>query len=381
VRWQDSGDRLMASPSSPVSDPRPPLVRDAMWLRTFDALREELLQEVAPNLVHSPFGIAGAEIELDECRQRIATLQELGEPTGMRGAVASAPIIVCGLPRTGTTLLQHLLEGAGAGLSPRPFHVYAPSATASTAATREACEAAGQRVALIEALSPRLFGLHPFGVDLPEECTPVLASTLVSLQTSFMFRCPRFTSLVLDHDGSFSYAVWARYVRHLYGQLGCSLVLKSPMHVGHYDRILEAFPGARLVQVRRPVEDVLLSVLNLVEQARSVLAGQVDPIALGEEWLALLGQVLAKGEQSALTVASRVTTIDYDKLRASPGAVLRGLGMEWELPPLDLDTCASIARRTAALHTSKLRPLWYYGLSVNDIRTALAPRLQGTLVA
>lgn len=350
----------------------------AHWLAEYDRLRAELWTEIEPSLRRTRLGRTGAEFELDSYRVHVEKLSIA--PTRAREATAWEHIVIGGLARSGTTLLQVVLEAAGTGRAPRTWELYTYDATPKSSVAQQAISEAKARTQLVRDLSPRLFGLHPFGWNDIAECTPTLAASLLCWQTVYMFRCPRFERRVRESDGEFAYALWKRQVEVLQPPgLASTLVLKSPMHIGHYGSVLQCYPAARIVQVRRNVEDVARSLLNLVEMARSVFDPRRDPIALGREWIGHLESMLERGSRDWADHGSRVLVVDYQHLAADPTGVVERLGLATADGPVRrrVETATAELRQR---HVTALRPLEHFGLSTSEVRRALRRHLDGPFV-
>lgn len=359
-----------------------PLLPANEWIAGFDELRAILLSEIEAGLSLTPVGLAGAEFELASHREHVAALAEDAIAESGVDFASRPPVVIGGLPRSGTTLLQILLDRSGVGHAPLSWEIlmFGDLAEPGSLRARRAIEEADARAQLVQQLSPRLFGLHPFGALAPAECTPTLAASLLCQQTLFMFDCPSFAKRIEESDGHFTYALWRENIARLSRLHGERLILKSPMHVGHYARILQIVPEVQIIQVRRSAEDVLASILNLVEVGQAVFNPQYDPSAMGRHWLQWMRQMLATGEQEYRQHKASIMCIQYSDLLRDPDAVVSRIA-EHVCATVPMEPgCKEVAHRLHKRHTTPLRPLRHFGLSRTDVREELRPYLDGPLV-
>ena len=107
---------------------------------------------------------------------------------GVGDGPIGAPIVIVGLHRTGTTLLQHLLAAL-------PGHHYVPMWALMTPApkafrrARAYAAVAGSRFA-----GPELWRIHPVFPRGPEECWMLFMPTFRVFDYALHWRIPRYTA-------------------------------------------------------------------------------------------------------------------------------------------------------------------------------------------
>jgi len=164
------------------------------------------------------------------------------------------PVVVTGLPRTGTTLLHNLLA-----LDPsnrvlalwEALHPVPPSAGGPSVERRRAQAEAW--LAAFYAMVPEFRAIHPATATGPEECDALLQNTFASQHFDDMFDAVEYSAWLAEAPLTDEYRHYALQLRVLAAGSGPGTrwALKSPSHLGHLDALLEALPGARVVICHR----------------------------------------------------------------------------------------------------------------------------------
>jgi hypothetical protein len=303
----------------------------------------------------------------------------------------TCPVVVCGVPRTGTTVVHSLLgcaiSNARAPLAWEISYptVHLPMISRLGKDSQSAHADAAARLELLDAVSPLTGQMHPMTAGGHDECTGLVSSTLMSLQTLMMFRVPTFADWLLEQDLTEAYRLWSIQLG-LIGLSGASdaqWVLKSPLHVLDYRALWSAVPDARIVQVQRDCLGFFTSFLNLVDAARSIFSEDVDPRELGREWIETWIRVFDRVKGALAERTAQIVVIDYNNLVDRPLVALKQaleeLGFGAELPLRELESVWIEQRRRHQNYS--LKPLGHYGLKADDVRRAFASYLDLGLVS
>ncbi len=243
------------------------------------------------------------------------------------------PLIVCGLPRSGTTLLHRLLalsEGARAV----PFwELHAPVPGVEPDHRRRDARAALGWLHLSGASA-----LRPMREDLPDECGLLLRLGLRTQLFWALAPVHGYLDWLLDEPPP--YAVYRRTLAHLEGLAPGRLVLKYPAHALHLPALLEALPGAQVVVTHRDPDDVLPSSHHLLLGLHARVSDDVDVprcIAANTRRLALQAErTAAHASHACVHVAHRALVGDPV---GTVGSVHEQLGLE---PPDRARLCAFV---------------------------------------
>mgnify|MGYP000051727142 CR=1 FL=1 len=198
------------------------------------------------------------------------------------------PIIICGLPRTGTTHLHNLLA-ADPALRHLPYweslEPFPDPGEPGDWARRDRC-AAG--LDLVNTSMPEFKRMHDMTVDHAHEEIQLLANDISGMLFETTYRIPSFAAHYKAHDQSASY-------RHMRRQLqamqwlrpgaGSRWVLKSPQHLEQFPTLLETFPDATFVVTHRDPVEVALSMATMISYASRMAVDHPDPAAISRYWL------------------------------------------------------------------------------------------------
>jgi hypothetical protein len=202
------------------------------------------------------------------------------------------PLVVCGLPRTGTTMLHRLLASDPELLAvlwyecryPAPFE--GNDWTESDARIPAAEEEVRQ---MLEAV-PGLASAHPWDHEGPDEEIMLLENTFLAWMPESHAHVPEFGRWVREQDRAPAYEYLKTLLRFLQwqkrkaGGTASQWVLKAPFHLGVVEVLLEAFPDAKVVQTHRDPFETIPSICSLQLFLWQLASDDPDPIACGKLW-------------------------------------------------------------------------------------------------
>jgi Sulfotransferase family len=262
-----------------------------------------------------------------------------------------APIVITGLPRSGTTFLHSLLIEDPANIVPRVWQLIHPYPSPRDQ-KRGAIDRREQRVArqlkMFQLLAPRFRQLHPIEASSPQECSEITAHVFASLRFDTTYRIPSYRRW-LDHAGHLdAYRFHKRFLQHLQHQSGTGRrwVLKCPDHIFALGALRSVYPDVNLVLVHRDPVAVLASVARLTEVLRRPFGRHVDRFEVGREdsdrWLAAAELMIDAADK----LAPPIFHVRYLDLVADPAGTIAAL-YRYFGRALDPDTAARIKRRVA----------------------------------
>jgi len=265
----------------------------------------------------------------------VARLQceERADPTILEEPI-EAPIIITGVPRSGTTFLHELLIHDPANRVPRCWEtIYPYPERPGDDARRRAQRVEGELRAFCR-LAPELDHMHALSAEMPQECTEVTAHNFQSMRFDTTHHVPSYRRWLDDTGHRDAYRFHRRFLQHLQHQRRTDgatpprWVLKCPDHVFALPTLREIYPDALLVIVHRDPERVLASVASLTEALRRPFTRDVDPISIGQQvcdrW-ALGTELMMEADGSALLPPERTLHLHYLSLTADPVAAVRAI--------------------------------------------------------
>jgi hypothetical protein len=261
------------------------------------------------------------------------------------------PMIIAGLPRSGTTFLHGLLTEDSSNLAPRIWQVIHPyPERRQGAAPDRRPQRVARQLRMFQILAPQFRRLHPIEASSPQECSEITAHVFASLRFDTTYRVPGYRRW-LDEAGHLdAYRFHKRFLQHLQHQAGVvgRWVLKCPDHIFALSAIRAVYPDAHMVFVHRDPVAVLASVARLTEVLRRPFSRRVDRLAVGREdserWLAAAALMVAAADKQGF--AEPILHIHYSDLVADPPATVAALYRHFGRA-LDPETAARIRRRVA----------------------------------
>jgi hypothetical protein len=266
------------------------------------------------------------------------------------------PLVITGLPRTGSTFLHGLLAQDPANRTPRHWELRSPSPPPERATyeTDPRIARAARDIRWFIRLAPRFPAIHPVGAQLPEECVVILSHAFRSFQFSSTWFIPSYQHWLDGADLAPAYAYHRRFLQHLqWGCRGDRWLLKAPPHLPGLPALFATYPDADVIMTHRDPVEVVASVTSLHVVLRQTFSRHVDPLQVGPEVAAMLADDIRCGVEAraaGCAPAERFFDVWYTELVADPLAIVRQIYRHFDLP---LSDAAERAMRRYLAHQSK----------------------------
>lgn len=277
----------------------------------------------------NPFGRWMSEqVLLGALAARLAVVAQWKAQPEMLERPIERPLVILGLPRTGTTALHHLLAQDPAnqvleywlGTSP------GPRPPRETWARDPRYKPVSQGLALSYWLDPRLRAIHDLSADGPDECRHLLLQCFSDDTYDSNATIPSYTAWYRRCDMRPAYA-WHRDCLKLIGATSPPerrWVLKYPAHMAHLHVLLETYPDACVVQTHRDPAEVLPSLCSLVTHWRGIYEDEVDRPRVAawqvELWATRIAHALAVRDRGD---PARFLDLDFRQIRDDPAGAVR----------------------------------------------------------
>lgn len=235
------------------------------------------------------------------------------------------PLVITGLPRTGTTILHELIGCDPAFRAPLTWEVTRPIPRPQPAGHADArIPLVARLLGLLEKMAPGFQTIHAIGARLPQECVYLLSSHFHSEQFAYMFNVPGYRRWLLQQDMSGAYAWHRSFLAHLQtGWPDARWVLKTPAHLANLDVLLSCYPDADVVWTHRRPLNALASFASLTSTLRAGFSDQVNRLAVGrheEEHFAVV--VKRAMQQREALPAKRFIDVSFEAICLDPIAVV-----------------------------------------------------------
>jgi hypothetical protein len=204
-----------------------------------------------------------------------------------------APIVVVGMMRSGTTLLQRVLAADPRHYSALGWEVNEPAPRPGTRWDQPDpriadAEAADEQLRM---LAPDLYAIHPMDAHKAEEEIMILADAFLSHVPEASCHVPRYRAWLNEQDFTPAYRHLERMLQLLQwqkkqrGQYRGRWVLKTPAHLGYLDTLVRVFPEAHIVHLHRDPVATITSGASLNTTLWRMHQDDVDPCVVGRQWI------------------------------------------------------------------------------------------------
>jgi hypothetical protein len=275
-----------------------------------------------------------ASLVLPALVKRLRLVDDRKRYPGIAAQEVTAPIVITGLPRTGSTHLQALLATRPGARSPAEWEMRLPSPPPeAAAAATDPRIAEVQRAIDARAGAARLQAIHPYGARRPEQCLGLIDWGFANQTYLAYQRIPAYYEWYLGADQRVVYEHHKRFLQHLQVRHPGDWVLKWPKHLFGLDALLEVYPGARIVWTHRDPASVISSSVSFVGTLRAMNSPVFDPQRFGAEWSALEEMGLQRGLSVRDRVGdSRFLDVHYNDLTADPVGVVTRIYEHFGIP-------------------------------------------------
>ncbi len=284
---------------------------------------------------------------------------------------------ICGLPRTGSTLLHRLMASSPLVTStlswetsyPLPFPGEGPDAELRKQKARD-------RYAMFMEMAPDFGDIHTIEWDGPEEDVIVLDRTFTSMSFDSFYWVPTYGDWLREFDQAPAYRELHEWLQALQFQdpsrKGKVWVLKSPHHLTAVDAVLDTFAGCKIVMTHRSPTQAVPSYASMVCAISAQYSEDVRPLDVGPYWRDRFVVALRALDDVRERRPDRIVDVDFKDQMSDPvGTASRVLG-ELGLPA-DRDALeAYMARNQEQRHGSHTYTAEDFGLSVAELEQDFA---------
>ena len=204
-----------------------------------------------------------------------------------------APLVIVGLPRTGTTMLHRTIAADHRMYAPLWYEVRFPCPALdwdfTAAGDRRITEAKAEMQAMEDG-NPELLAIHPMDAMGPDEDIMLLEQSFYSFNIQAFANIPSFDQWIESQDHTPGYRYFKVLLQFLQwqkkrsGQQGQRWVLKAPHHLHYMDLVFKVFPDAKVVQSHRDPLETIPSLASLIAGMWVIYSDEADPKEVGRQW-------------------------------------------------------------------------------------------------
>jgi hypothetical protein len=288
----------------------------------------------------------------------------------------SAPLVILGLPRSGTTHLFNLLARDSShrflttweAIRPAP----APGKWARIPRVRRTLLTLA--LAMVNYLAPSFKVIHETRIDGPEECGRLLMNEFTYQGFAGVFNVPEYLQWLLNCDFVQAIGYHHKQLKLLQAQHGGKRwLLKGPCHLATIGPLMELYPDMHIIQTHRDPVKAIPSECSLMAALRGITSDELDGAEIGEQATALLSHDLARGAAAREKHdPSHFYDVYYNDLIKNPMTVLQGIYDHLKLP-LTFETASKMraelkesSQNKCGLHRYSLKQFSLDGDALRD---------------
>ena len=295
---------------------------------------------------------------------------------------------ICGLPRTGSTLLHRLLAASPQLTStaswecsyPLPFPGEGPDASERKARAKA-------RMELFLELSPDFGDLHTVTWDGPEEDVILVDRSFTSMSYDSFYWVPSYGVWLRSYDQSRAYAELREWLQVLQWQdpsrAGKPWVLKSPHHLTAAATVLDEFPECKIVMTHRSPVQAVPSYASMVSTMTAQYSDKADPLDIGRYWSDRFRETLVERFPAVREARpDRFVDVHFKAMLSQPLVEVRRVLTELGLTPGPADDAAwqaYLEQNAQERHGSHSYTAESFGLSDEQLARDFAPYVEAYL--
>jgi hypothetical protein len=260
--------------------------------------RMAVLLEAFNELPHmTAFGRTYAfSLMLTFLKGRLRVIDHLNHHPEIFDVDIKAPMVIAGLPRTGTTHLHSLLAADPALRSLPYWEAQEPlPAPGEEGAIEPRRQRTGDALNISNTLMPYFTLMHEMTIDHIHEDIGLMVQDFSSGFFTTLTHLPRWSDYLRDNDQTPGYQFLRLMLQVLQHQDGYDRrwVLKSPQHLEQFIPILNVFPDATFIVTHRDPVDVAVSMATMMTYTMRMSVDVVDVNTVAEYWITRIHEMLS----------------------------------------------------------------------------------------
>lgn len=244
------------------------------------------------------------------------------------------PLVIVGLPRTGTTMLQRTLA-----VDPRFYSAAWWETRYPAPLTGEGPQDCEKRITMAKAevaqtieSIPQILSIHPMSATLCDEEFMLMEHSFLCAMDAYA-DVPSYTAWLDQQDQRPVYTQLKKMLQFLQWQKGQRgeaqgqrWLLKAPQHLHTLEILLSVFPKAQVILTHREPAQTIPSMASMAHTLWQIYSDQPDPRSAGRQW----NSRMARGIQHTMQVreqqdSQRFLDIHFLDTVAKPMEVLEAV--------------------------------------------------------
>jgi hypothetical protein len=296
---------------------------DDLWREPFSVLVKSLEEEAQLTLMGRLMARSDIILWLST---RLGVTDTLKKFPQILDEEITAPMVIVGLPRSGTSILFELLSHDPDVSVPLMWEALQPCPPPETATytSDPRIEQADKLFTQWNRVAPEFASMHEMRGDIPAECGLLMAGTFISDHCASLHQTHSYSAWCFEADFLPVYQYHKTVLQILqWKNPRKRWLLKAPEHQVHLDTLLQVYPDARIVQTHRDPIVCMASTTSLMGTLYSMRSDQpfnaqlFDNIIMGEATARRLEHVIEQREQGVVPAAN-IADSRYQDLMDDP---------------------------------------------------------------
>jgi hypothetical protein len=293
------------------------------------------------------------------------------------------PIVIAGLPRTGTTHLHNLLAAPPTFRTMPYWESNEPFPSPAEAGVEPDPRRTRMDIAVevMNIVMPQFPLMHEMTTEHVHEEIQLLANDFSTMLFETLAHVPRWRDYYMAHDQTPHYEYLKTQLKAMqFLRGGRRWLLKSPQHLEQLPVLDRVFPGVFVVFTHREPAPVTLSMLAMITYSARMYCSPVPVNEIAATWVERLAVMLSALVRDRDTIPSeRSIDVRFDEFMADESAIVSQV-YERAGENLDDDALAAITQYLAGHQRGRLGTVAtspeMFGLTERDLREPFAPYVE-----
>ncbi len=211
--------------------------------------------------------------------QRLKVEQHIKAHPEIENIEIKEPVIIAGMPRTGTTILHAMMHEDPRFRSPLAWELILPYPVPTPNGNIKQIKEVEHRFNQLFKLLPDFKKKHYMDVNTPQECVGINAFDFNSFQIPVLFHMPTYLDWYNNKaDKLETMRFHKRFLQYLEsgGVKSEKWLLKTPLHLMRLPELFEVYPDAKIIVTHRHPNKIVPSVASLLTSFRSLYSDHED---------------------------------------------------------------------------------------------------------
>ena len=235
-----------------------------------------------------------------------------------------SPVVIVGLPRTGSTMTHRLLASDPNHTAMLWWEGRYPAMLENEQRGNpvDRMEMGKAEVEAVMQASPDALTIHPWDYKGADEEILLLEHTFFSTVPESFMRLPAYSHWVESQDHIHAYVQLKKMLQYLQwqnpGRENKRWVLKSPHHLGFIDKLLNVFPDSKVIQTHRDPYKTVPSFCSMCANLFEPISNSYDKEEIGHHWANKLAKVLNHCMKISRLNKENFLDLEFNKMIRDP---------------------------------------------------------------